>query len=329
MNLMNTRNVSLIISKVMHIFKSRIFKLTFSAALLILVFYSTDVSAVISQLQSIPALSSLLFIMLVIAVIFMTSVRWQLLLTNRLSLDHMFHFFAANMMGSFYSLFLPSVNGGDLVKWTLLPKLQNSRKHVLFSIAHDRIVGICGLILIGFICGLIGYFFLGARFSSHMILTMFILLVASCGALLFLLIPNLFQKIPFLKNQRGLSAVIELLIERKKVTIIGVGITLLSQLFFFTAIWIVSLPLGFSLELWQIVLFGSVAYMFASLPISFSGIGTTELSFLYFFEPLGVERNEILALTTSLLLYKIILALIGWVVGSFAHTIRHSSTTSE
>ncbi len=300
--------------------RSRVFQVSVSIALLFIVFRSVHIVDVLTKLRAIPLTTNILYVVIIVFVIVLTSIRWQLLLTRSITSSHIFPFFAASMMGLFYNLFLPSMNGGDAMKWTILPSLPHSKKRVMFSVLHDRVVGLAGLILVGLICGLASSFFFNMQLSNEMIVGLSILSFGSLTVILLLTNPHLLSSNTFLRQFPKVEAIGNFLYNRRKETYIGLLLTFISQFLFFTGMWIIAVPLGFSVPLWQMILFGSLVFVFASLPLSFSGFGTTELAFLYFFQPLGIRQENILALTTTLVLYKFLFAGLGWIVGSYYQT---------
>jgi len=305
------------ISRLNRIIGSKIFQITTSIILLIIVFRSVHIVDIFVKLQTIPLYSNLLYVTIVLLVIFLTSIRWQLLLTKTIHLPHIFSFFSASMMGLFYNLFLPSMNGGDVMKWTLLSSQAYSKKHLLFSVVYDRVVGLAGLILVGLVCGITSIFFYNTQLSIEMIAVLSILSVGSAMVMFLLMHPHTFSTLPFLRRYKKIEALGNFLYARQKETLTGLLLTTFSQFLFFTGLWILAVPLGFTIPLWQMVLFGSLAFVFASLPFSFSGFGTTELAFLYFFQPLGIYQENILTLTTLLVIYKFVFAGLGWLIGSY------------
>ncbi len=306
-----------LITKVKTIIGSKYFQVSTSVVLLYLVFRSINIADVFTRLRTIPFTTNVLYIALVLLVILLTSIRWQLLLTKNVTPTHTVSFFSASMMGLFYNLFLPSINGGDMMKWMLLSSLPHSKKRVVFSVVHDRVVGLAGLILVGLLCGVLGSFFFRTQLSQEMIVGLTVLSLGSFVVMLLLVFPHIFSTHAIMRRFPKIEAIGNFLFERRKETIIGLFLTMVSQCIFFTGMWILAVPLGFAVPLWQMILFGSLAFVFASLPLSFSGFGTTELAFLYFFQPLGVQQEKILALTTVLVLYKFLFAGIGWIVGSY------------
>jgi hypothetical protein len=296
---------------------SKLFQITTSIVLLFIVFRSVHIVDIFVKLQTIPLHANVLYITIILFVIFLTSIRWQLLLTKSIHYPHIFSFFAASMMGLFYNLFLPSMNGGDVMKWTLLSSQAYSKKHLVFSVLYDRVVGLAGLILVGLICGITSIFFYNTQLSKEMIVVLSILSVGSVVVMFLLTHPHTCSKHPLLCRYKKIESLGDFLFARQKETFTGLLLTTISQFLFFTGLWILAVPLGFTIPLWQMVLFGSLAFVFASLPLSFSGFGTTELAFLYFFQPLGIHRENILALTTLLVLYKFVFAGIGWIIGSY------------
>lgn len=305
------------ISRLNRLIGSKFFQIATSIILLFIVFRSVHIIDIFVKLQTIPLHSNLLYITIILFVIFLTSIRWQLLLTKAIHFSHTFSFFSASMMGLFYNVFLPSMNGGDVMKWTLLSSSTYSKKHLLFSVLYDRVVGLAGLILVGLVCGITSIFFYNTQLSKEMIVVLSVLSVGSIVVMFLLMFPYIFSTHILLRRFKKIEALGNFLYARQKETFAGLLLTTISQFLFFTGLWILAVPLGFAIPLWQMVLFGSLAFVFASLPLSFSGFGTTELAFLYFFQPLEIQRENILALTTLLVLYKFVFAGLGWLIGSY------------
>jgi uncharacterized membrane protein YbhN (UPF0104 family) len=319
-------NLKFIFLQLKKVITNKYFQLIFSIILLWLVFRSTNLPDLFSQLKQIPFTYNLLFFLLLIIIVQLTSLRWQLLLTLKADTKLLHAFFASSMMGIFYNLFLPSSNGGDLLKWTLLPKLEKTKKQILFSLLIDRMIGIIGLIAIGFTGYLFALFFSKIEFSFIVTAILSFAGLASLGLICLLLFPMTLFHLPILSSLSVGHSISIFLTRRRKEILGGILLTMLSQFIFFIGVWILAQGLHLPISLPQMLVQGSIAFVFASLPLSFAGFGTTELSFLYFFSSL--PDTSILALTTVLAMYRIILASTGWFIGTHYQS-QHIATSSE
>ncbi len=318
-------------SNIFYLFKqiiqSKIFQVSFSCFLLFIVFRSTNISSLFSQLLTIPLWVSIVYILLLFLVTFITSIRWELLLTRSISFSSSLSFFATSMTALFYNLILPSNNGRDLVKRSFLPPLPYSKKKIIFSVFYDRYIGLTGLIFLGFLCWIIGTTFFDLLIPFQVWVSLFLCTFGSLLVFILSVYPSILSRILLLRSLPIVKKASIFLKERRIEAITALCLTIVSQCLFFTAVWIITLSLHFSLSLWQVIIYGSIIFLIASLPISFSGLGTTELAFLFFLQPLGVSSEKILALTTILVVYKLILASLGWIIGFYyQHVILAASS---
>jgi len=78
-----------------------------------------------------------------------TGVRWHWLMQMlgiRMSRTRAF---VLNMVGAFYSTFMPGSTGGDVVKAYYASKFTELRTHAVMSVVVDRVVGLIALIIVG------------------------------------------------------------------------------------------------------------------------------------------------------------------------------------
>src|SRR5262245_9189164 len=57
--------------------------------------------------------------------------------------------FILNMVGAFYSTFMPGSTGGDVVKAYYASKFTTLRTHAVMSVVVDRVVGLVALVIVG------------------------------------------------------------------------------------------------------------------------------------------------------------------------------------
>lgn len=309
---MKTRFLSLI----KRIAGNKILRILISISLLILVFRNIDLQHIFQGIKTVPLTVSVSYIFIMTGVSFLLSLRWKILTLPSSSNKFLPHFFVATMMGMFYNLFLPSQNGGDLVKWTFLNNLHLSKKYLLFTTAFDRIAGLAGLIILGALAAIPGSFIFHAQYDMKLISLFIFLSLCSISFIGFVLFPEIIKKVQISFFRQHFENLFSYLHKNKFEIMRAILLTVFAQIIYFIAVWIVLQGVGITLSIVQVITFGAIVSIVVALPISFSGFGTTELAYIYFFVPQGIQKEKILVFTTLLTIYKIVNAIIGWTVGT-------------
>lgn len=305
-----------LISLVKKILNNSIFRVSVSVLLLYLVFRNIDITTIFEEIKKVPLITSILYIAIFMVVFVLLSFRWSMLTTQNNAIKKFPHFFAATMMGTFYNLFLPSQNGGDLIKWSFLDRLLLSKKYLIFTTAYDRIVGLVGLIILGALSALVSVLFFDISYEPGLLILITLLFVCSVVFLFCILFSDHIRKIHFPFAHKYIEQIFSYITKNKKVTIHAVLLTIIAQIVYFFSVWIVLNGIGIAVSPLLVIVFGSIISIIVSLPISFSGFGTTELAYVYFYSTQGISKEKILVFTTLFAIYKIIYAVIGWTIGT-------------
>ena len=121
------------------LFEKPLVKLGFSFILLWFVFRQVNLNDVLLVVRQISWESLVLYVILFTTLLFLSAWRWSYILFNHPDANHYKACLRATWVGVFYNLVMPSVIGGDVVKWTSLAHFGLSRKKMLFSVFVDRI----------------------------------------------------------------------------------------------------------------------------------------------------------------------------------------------
>lgn len=302
--------------RVLQISKSPWFKLLLSMTLLAFVFRNINISQIIAHMVSLSLWVSALYVFMMFCVILLLSYRWETLAMPAVSKRATSHFFAATMMGMFYNLFLPSQNGGDFVKWTFVRTLNLTKKRLVFSVFFDRVVGLMGVIVLGSVCFLFSVLVFHAEYARQHWLVFAALFSASIAFIATIVFPRVLKIIPLPYFSALRNQFMAYLSEHRVIVLRAILISIIAQVLFFFAAWQVVQAVGMNLSFLQVVIFGSIVSIFVSLPISLSGFGTTEVAYVYFFTTLGAAKEQVLVFTTMLAAYRIVLAAMGWIIGT-------------
>lgn len=288
------------------------FRIGASAFFLFIAFRTADLNLVVQQLRQVPI--GVVAMLLVGHALFhvLSAVRWSILLVpqdQKISQSIFLKTIAATFLGNFYSLFLPTVIGGDVIKWTSLLDAGLSKKRLLVSVFVDRFVGLSSMILIGVCSVAFAYFF--------SIVTLPIQIVWLSGALSMcfaIAVAWVFglvavgRFIPFPQFRQFESYVQE----HKMVLVKATAVSIIVQLFSFWMNWIGAIGLGLSISLLYICMISPLIALILVLPVSFSGLGAIEASYIFFYTQVGLVAEQILAWTSLNLVIKFLFAIIGW-----------------
>lgn len=271
-------------------------KIGISGGLLVLIFRTTDWHTTLNVLSKVPPLFIIVSIIGSLVGLAGGVYRWGSLIPVALSWPSIKPFMRGGFLGSFYSLFLPSALGGDVVKWGLTLNNQVKKSRLASSIIIDRAVGIVSATLVAGLT--LGYLLL----TKHQLPTVLIhsvglisgivVLACFCWIALSKLSPKLLYKLPLPKSVQDPTLISASPKQFLQAMMISIIILLTMNL---TSFLILN-SLGVQLQFLELLLFSQVTMVIASLPISFGGLGTSELSFVYLATQSGVP--EYLAIST-------------------------------
>lgn len=287
-------------------------KLTVSISLLYYVFRDTDFVYLLSQLQQTTPVGLVSYAALSLFLVFMASFRWSLFLLDTPKLSEIFQFYKANIIALFYNLFLPTAYGGDLVKWTQLEALQLKKRTLIFSVFADRVIGVMGLITVGFFATLYSTISTIVEVPSVLLLFFSILFAGMLLGMAIIFTSIRASDIPLLKRFSFISELEDLIYRRKKrffeMYLLAVVIQILSFVSFYLLALEAQLPIPFI----YFLIISPVVSLISVLPISVAGFGTTEAAYLYFFTQLGATKETILVFMSLFGIFKILFGVIGW-----------------
>ncbi len=267
-----------------------ILKLTVSAVSLSIVFSKTDIREIVFMFRKIGLFYFLLASLLYILSLLVSTSRWKLLLPEKFTFRRLFSLY---MIGSFFSSFLPGVIGGDVVKAYYLNKDAKKLSLTLASIFMDRYLGYVSLMVIGiaafpFTLG----FFRGSvyRWVMPAIFVSFVI-----GSVLFF-------GLKIGKRFRTVSEFYDYFVSlraRKDVIAKAVALSFLLQFMCFGAVALLASAMGENIPVLLLFVFLPIVITISSLPISISGLGVREGSFVILLGLIGVRPEVATSLSLS------------------------------
>lgn len=265
-----------------------IIKLIVSSSLLYFVLSKAGVEKVLSIIRTINPFAFILSILIYIFSIYVSTMRWRLLLPEEFRAKRLFSFY---LIGSFFNTFLPGIIGGDAVKTYYLYKEINKGSLSLASVFVDRYIGFVSLMLIGSIAYILGFKYISGTIIEWLLPAII---------LLFLIASLVIFGLRFGKRIKVLSEFYKYFDEyRNQKTLIAktLFLSFIVQIMSATTMYVITLGLGQHISLLYFFIFFPVITTISTLPISVSGIGVREGSFVLLFGLLGVKPEMATAMS--------------------------------
>lgn len=273
-----------------------------------------NLSEVLKLLLNTNILLYMVVFMMFVGNIYISSLKWQLLLRLigvNLTRKEAFSLYTK---GFIYNYFLPSTIGGDVVKTYGLKnkKEKNSWFSLYLTTFLDRFLGLLAILTIMFISSL---------FVETNSLTLFRIIpvgIIVVTVILFYYRDFFFTNINRIvinsRLQRLLHEVklsLDLLANNKNCFAKIIMISFIFHLFGILAQYILLISVGATLTLTLAYFLISTTRLFESLPISFHGVGVKETVFVYLGTMFGINTDIII--TYSILFYSILVIFINLV----------------
>lgn len=268
-----------------------ILKLIISSVLLYLIISRTGIDKVASTLSGINLFSFFGAALIYVFSIYLSSIRWRLLLPDGQKKGRLF---SLSLMGSFFNIFLPGIVGGDAVKaYYLNSDLKNNQDQknsslatAIASVFIDRYIGFCALILLGLTAFAFGFRYMSGSYIQWALPLITLLFVGGSVLVFWIRIGNRFKLISELYGYFYLYS------KQKKVLVESLFLSLGVQVLGIIAVYILSLGLKIQVPLLSLFIFIPIISAITMIPISISGLGLREASFVLLLGLLNVSPAQ-------------------------------------
>lgn len=286
-------------------------KLLVSGISLYIIFSKTDIRQIFHILRNIGIFPFLIAALIYILSQFISTIRWKLLLPEKFRVGKLFSLY---MIGAFFSSFLPGVIGGDAIRAYYLNKDAKKISLTLASIFMDRYIGYVSLMIIGISAFpfALGYF----GESVYRWIMPLIFAAFAIGSFLFFslqlgrrfrVVSEFYEYFSSLKSKKGV--ILKVLI-----------VSFIIQFMNFLIVIVLAMAMGEDIPALVLFVFLPIIITITSLPISISGLGVREGSFVLLLGLIGVKPE----VATSLSLAWFFSVFIGSLLGLFAY-IKHTN----
>jgi len=267
-------------------------------------FNKIDIHELLQEIKSSDKIILILAFCIFLTSYILCLFRWEMLLKAlkiQLPLKRVIISFAA---GVFFSLFLPSTIGGDLMRSIDLATHTQRPKEVIATVFLDRLSGYTGLVILALSSVLLGW----RLIQDKTILFPIIIITGILIAILFVLFNKfLYSKINKLLHNPDAGKLRELLKDlhqeihyfrqHKKIIINNLILSVLIQATGPLTFFVIGLSLGLKINLIYFFLFLPIIGAITLLPISIGGLGLREATTTLFFAKVGVDSHTAMAMS--------------------------------
>ncbi|MHB1325006.1 MAG: lysylphosphatidylglycerol synthase transmembrane domain-containing protein [Thermoleophilia bacterium] len=324
------------IRRIGRLFQSRLLRAAISALLLVLLVSRLNLSDLATTLSQVVPSLLVVGILLFVAASLISVFKWQLILKSQGIQAPFFYLVSLFYIGFFFSNFLPTNFGGDVVKIFKLGQTTGQPVEAASSVFMDRASSTFALLLIAIVPAIIELRMLGTGVSVA-ILSVFII-----GTLMILLGSNArfvsrLSKLPLLRSDpmglrrhaRNFYFSLHDFRHKKGTLAAMMAISLVYQIVQIFSIYFLALSLGIQLSVLYYFIFIPVIMTVSMIPISLNGLGVREVSWVFLFEQAGVSRTEAFSMSILMLLVMTATSLFGGVFYLFDRILAEPQTKPD
>jgi uncharacterized protein (TIRG00374 family) len=287
-------------------------KIGLSVGLLAYLFTLIDLDRLLNQLRQADPRYLLIALLLLLAQIGISSLKWQLILRSDGVLMLLPYLVKVYMIGNFLSLFLPTSFGGDVYRVLAIRGINRDLAKSTSSVLFDRMSGVFALVSI---C-MIAYLALPDRPYDPLILLVYalgvagFLIVSSSAAIGVMdaakisLIRKLGKVLASFRNYRQDPRSLAIIILLSFV--FQLNIVLINKLY--------TMSLGIDVSFGTLLVIIPLIYLTELLPISINGLGVRESAFGFFFVLIGHTVEEGLAVSLLVIGMRYLTGAVGGVL---------------
>lgn len=317
---------------------SIIFRIGISAVLLVFLFKQIDKKNLCEMIRGANKLYLFVGFAIFFGTYLLSLLRWEMLLKAadiRLPLKRIIMSFSGCI---FFSLFLPSTIGGDLVRSIDLAAHTKKAKEVVVTIFLDRLSGYSGLVVFCLSAVLFGWGILRdkAVLISVLIITFLLVVILSV----------LFNGFIYSKINKFLKFCSGFMLRRKRPAVNKImqhlislhneihhfnrhkGPLLCSLAFSFViqaivplSFYFIALSFGLKINILYLFIFLPIIAAITILPVSIGGLGLRDASIIYFLAKAGVSKNMSFAMSLISFSFVLIYGCLGGII--YVLTVRH------
>jgi uncharacterized protein (TIRG00374 family) len=294
-------------------------RLLVSAVLIGWLLWRVDVGAMAGRFRSVGADTVGVVLGLQLVNTALKSYKWQqLLAADRIHLSHRAAF-TSYMVGTFFSVFLPTAIGGDAVRAVDVARRSGRRAATATSVVADRVLGFAAIGVVGLAALALGAASALDGRLRGLGVGLYLAVLAASGVAFTDWLRRAAEWIPVRREGR-LRQVLQAIAtsvaayRRSGGLLRWAAVSVVAQVIVIVAIWRIARALAIDVAPSYFFAIVPLVSLVESLPVSIFGLGTRDVSYVYLLGLVGVGREA--ALSVSLLYVALSLgyALIGGVL---------------
>ena len=307
---------------------SIILRISISIILLIFLFRQVDKKSLFEIIKNADKPLLLLAFFVFFSSYLLCLFRWEMLLKAveiYLPLKRIIISFCG---GIFFSLFLPSTIGGDLMRSMDLAAHTKRPREVIATVLLDRLSGYVGLVLLALVSMLFGWRFIQDKSVLFCVVIITAVLIAILLVLFnkflyskinkFLHSPNAGKIRELIKN---LHQEVYIFRQHKKVITNNLVFSILIQAVSPLAFFIIALSLGIKMNIIYFFVFLPIINAITLLPISIGGLGLRDTTTIFFFAKVGMGRDLAFAMSLINFFFILVFGALGGLI--YVLTVHH------
>jgi len=273
-----------------------IFKIFVSVSLVYFVFTKVSFRDITNTLANIKIFYFFIGLFLSIIALYISTFKWKLLLDHLGARQKISSLFILNLIGAFYSSFLPGgFIAGDVMKSYKSLGMHKEKKKVILPIFLDRAVGLVASVFLGFV----GLFLTKTFIDEYgIILKFFLLLVSGSAVFIFLLVAPFNKFFVFYRRAHK-----------------TIGLSLFYgacfHLLYAVVIYLFSQSVGLQISFFDIFWITAIVNLAIAVPVTFMGLGIREISFIYVLGLIGVSATVATSLSLLIFFSTLVIGLAG------------------
>ena len=263
------------------------------------------------------------FYLLSFVMIWVSCLKWQILLKVRKIQVAMPRLLSLYLIGYFFNYFTPGSHGGDLARSYILGREIKTISESASSVFMERFTGLTALVVFTFFASFVNIDLL----RNTTVLVPVLVTVIGYLVLLFLLFSekirtlslalyNRFHLVKLIRKINECHLIVLSFKGYKRVVANSLSLSFVFHLLTILNVIIACLCFDIQIDFLQLALFVPIIQLACMVPISINGFGIQEGVYIYLFSLVGIPMHEALAVSLILRFKNISLSLIGGILFS-------------
>jgi uncharacterized protein (TIRG00374 family) len=313
----------------------KLVRLAVGAGFIVILVARQDLGEIAGHFKRVHVLPIVLAGILDFGMVVLNSLRWRVLLTAKGIRTGQAKLLYYYMVGNFFSAALPTSVGGDFVRIVGIGGQTGRRADVFGSVVVDRLLGFAVLLPLGFM----SMPFVGGRLETWdkvarvwalpalIFVCAYIVLLQPVARRLSVVLGPLLDRLERFKARDRLERAYRAVVSYnccRRALLEGAAISVVSRLVWILGCYLVARAFSLDIGFMALVLIVPIVELARMIPVSISGLGVREATFVFMLGQFGVDEG--LGLAFSLVVYAVFtaLALVGGLIYGAAQLARRS-----